>query len=103
MSQKDAPVGHPPVAVWLTCGTSVTTDCAPGIGLAPVVMWNARLCQMMLLANNGFENFVQFRTPLGQTTRGLVNAAAKSTVCFAVANPDGWFVDVMIAVLVQLL
>jgi hypothetical protein len=57
----------------------------------------------MLLASNGFENFVQFGSPLGQATVGVVNAAAKSTVCGAVASPDGWFVDAVIAVLVQLL
>jgi len=40
---------------------------------------------------------------LGQATVGLVNPAAKSTLCFAVASPDGWFTDAVIAVLVQLL
>ena len=82
------------------------TFAAPGIGLAPTVTWNARLCQMMLLASAGFENCEQFGLSGGQTTGavgvGIGNCWVNSTEFFDVATPAGWFVDVVTAVLLQL-
>ena len=82
------------------------TLAAPGIGFAPTVTWNVRLCQRTLLASTGFENCAQFGWPGGHTPGavgvGMGNCWDNRMLFFDVATPAGWFVDVVTAVLLQL-
>ena len=61
----------------------------------PTLMWNARFCQSRSLSTIGVETVLQFGW-LGMQPVAPAIAPRKLASCTSVANPDGWFVDVVI-------